>query len=273
MSEAILPRGTFWGQPLRSSEVRGLTRSDYTYHPLLRVAPHCHESAYLSIVLSGGYEESLPGGERTCRGGTVTLHPPHERHADRFGTTGARIFTIEFEPRWLAGATDGLSVLDRPAVFRGGMIASLMVRASAELARMDDLSPLAIEGLAYETLAEAMRGARDGGRGAPRWLQRVWELVSDQCRERLTIAALAAEAGAHPAHLTREFRRYFGMTIGEAIRSRRIELASDRLACSDDPIAQVALDAGFSSQRHFSTMFRRVTGTSPALYRRRARPP
>ncbi len=270
MTEAILPRGMFWGQPLRSSEIRGLTLTDYTYRPSLRVAPHCHESAYLSIVLSGGYEESLPGGERTCRDGTVTLHPPQERHADRFGEQGARIFTIEFEARWLASATDGHQTLDRPAVFRGGMIASLMVRASAELARMDDVSPLAIEGLAYETLAEAMRGARNGGR-APRWLQRTWELVADQCRERLTIAELAAEARVHPAHLTREFRRTFGMTIGDAIRSRRIEIASDRLARSDDPIAQVALDAGFASQSHFSTMFRRVTGTSPALYRRRAR--
>jgi len=266
-----MPRGQFWGEPLRSSDVRGMTLTDYTYRPSLHIAPHRHEAAYLSVVLSGGYEESLHGGTRTCGAGTVTFHLPHEQHADHFGAQSTRIFTIEFEPRWLAHAAETAPLPDRPAVFHGGAIASLMVRASAELARMDEVSPLAIEGLAYESLAEVQRGARGGGRLPPRWLQRAHDLVAGQFRERLTLAAIANDAGVHPTHLVREFRRHYGMTIGDAIRARRIELASERLGFSDDPIAQVALDAGFASQSHFSAAFRRVTGLSPARYRRRVR--
>ncbi|HJQ39510.1 MAG TPA: AraC family transcriptional regulator [Thermoanaerobaculia bacterium] len=264
MIDTMLPRGTFCGDAVSSRDVRGLTLTDYTYRPALRIAPHRHETAYLSIVLTGGYEESLQSGERTCRAGTVTFHLPNEQHADRFGAEGARIFTIEFEPRWL----EAVPMLDRPATFNGGPVASLMLRASAELARMDDVSPLAIEGLAYEMLAEAVRGAKGS---APRWLERARAVVAERFRERLTLESIAAEAGVHPAHLTREFRRHYGTTIGDAIRARRVEAASHALAFSAEPIARIALDAGFANQSHFSAAFRRVTGMSPARYRRALR--
>lgn len=263
-----MARGQFWGEPLRCSDLRGLTLTDYTYRPSLRIVPHRHESAYVSVVLAGGYEESLQSGARMCPAGTVTFHLPNEQHADRFGADGARIFTMELDARWLAHATDLAPV---PAIFRGGAVASLMTRASAEFARMDEFSPLTIEGLAYETIAEVMRATTTSGRVPPRWLERARELVSEQFRERLTLDAIAAHAGVHPAHLVREYRRYYGMTIGDAIRARRVEIATHRLSMSNDPIADIALDAGFASQSHFSTAFRKVTGMSPARYRRRFR--
>jgi AraC family transcriptional regulator len=39
------------------------------------------------------------------------------------------------------------------------------------------------------------------------------------------------------------------------------------LARRDLPLAEIAYRAGFASQAHFSTAFRRATGTTPARYR------
>jgi AraC family transcriptional regulator len=263
--ETMMPRGHFWGQPLRAQDVRGLTLTEYSHPPSLRVAPHRHESAYLSLVLRGGYEEHLGARTRTCSSGTVTFHVAGEQHSDHFGANGARTFTIEFEDQWLARA----SFAQQPVELQGGPIAALLLRTSAELARMDDVAPLAIEGLAMEAVAEIVRsGRRDAGCLPPPWLERARELVAEEFRERLTLGDIAAEAGVHPVHLVREFRRFYGSTIGAAIRQRRIELASRRLATTGDAIVEIALDAGFANQSHFSAAFKRVTGLSPARYRR-----
>ena len=55
---------------------------------------------------------------------------------------------------------------------------------------------------------------------------------------------------------------------GSYLRRLRVEHARLGLIESDLPIAELALAAGFSSQAHFTRVFRRLVGTTPAAYRR-----
>jgi AraC-like DNA-binding protein len=55
------------------------------------------------------------------------------------------------------------------------------------------------------------------------------------------------------------------------VHGLRIEWARTRIARDDTPLADLALDAGFADQAHFSRVFRRVTGSTPSQYRRRTR--
>jgi AraC-like DNA-binding protein len=57
----------------------------------------------------------------------------------------------------------------------------------------------------------------------------------------------------------------------EGLRELRLTWAAGRLADSDDAIAQVALEAGFFDQSHFTRMFKRHFGLTPLAYRRAAR--
>src|SRR4029453_12161374 len=43
------------------------------------------------------------------------------------------------------------------------------------------------------------------------------------------------------------------------------------LSSTDMPLAEVALSVGFQAQAHFSTVFKRLTGQSPARWRRAIR--
>jgi transcriptional regulator GlxA family with amidase domain len=52
----------------------------------------------------------------------------------------------------------------------------------------------------------------------------------------------------------------------------RVAFARARLADTDEPIAAIALAAGFADQSHFTNVFRALTGLAPADYRRRRRP-
>ena len=78
----------------------------------------------------------------------------------------------------------------------------------------------------------------------------------------------AREAGVHPAHLSRAFRDRYRETIHGRVRRLRLEWAARRLVESDDPIAGIALAAGFADQSHLTRALKAHTGLTPAAYRR-----
>ena len=73
--------------------------------------------------------------------------------------------------------------------------------------------------------------------------------------------------------MARQFRKYYGLTIGEFVRqSRRVEFARNRLRYSDMPIVEIALEAGFAHQSHFrDEVFKKLMGVTPRQYSRRRR--
>jgi AraC family transcriptional regulator len=75
----------------------------------------------------------------------------------------------------------------------------------------------------------------------------------------------------HPVHLSRSFRRHFGLTLTEYVRQGRLARAMVRLSTTDDPMIEIARDVGFADQSHFTREFRRAVGDSPGGYRSRLR--
>jgi AraC family transcriptional regulator len=106
----------------------------------------------------------------------------------------------------------------------------------------------------------------------PAWrLRRVHELVEGRLDGDLTIAAMAAAAGLSPYHFSRSFKAATGRPPHRYLLERRVERAKRLLQETTQEIVQVALAAGFASQEHMTTVFRRLTGTTPARYRRSRR--
>jgi AraC family transcriptional regulator len=143
-----------------------------------------------------------------------------------------------------------------------------MQRIYDEFCCTDAVSALAVEGLTLELLAEGVRqGPRQVQRTPPRWLRQVRDLLHEEFGQRLTLDGIAESVGVHPAHLARVFRQQQGCTVGDYVRRLRIEYACHCLRTSDTALPTIALAAGFSDQSHFSRVFKRQTGLSPAVFR------
>src|SRR2546426_2327286 len=140
------------------------------------------------------------------------------------------------------------AVLDRVTHFRDGGIAGLAWRLTRELASPDAVTPLAIEGAALEMLALAARLDNLGTakRRPPAWLLRATDMLHSRFLDGLRATDAAGEAGVHPVHLTRVFRAHHGVSLGD-----------------------IALEAGFADQSHFTRAFKRHTGSTPDQFRRR----
>jgi AraC family transcriptional regulator len=87
-------------------------------------------------------------------------------------------------------------------------------------------------------------------------------------KEDLSLEKVASEVGMSYFHFSRTFKQSMGVSPNNYIVARRVELAKKLLAQSDSPIVDIALQAGFANQSHFTTMFRRLTGTTPKTFRR-----
>jgi transcriptional regulator GlxA family with amidase domain len=55
------------------------------------------------------------------------------------------------------------------------------------------------------------------------------------------------------------------------VRRLRIERATHDLVTSNAPLSEIGVRAGFFDQSHFSKVFQRHTGLTPAAYRARVR--
>jgi AraC family transcriptional regulator len=257
------------GNVSRAEELGDLTLTDTFYSPGLRLYPHAHQRACFGFVLAGGFFEQFPVGNLTCGGRAVFFRPPELVHEDRVSRTGARCFYLEVSPRWLGHVEEYSPLPNEPISLEAGTLRRLANCLYEQWQEMDDVAPLAIEGLACEMAAQFCRSVRvRRAPSPPRWLRNVNEILRCRFKESLRLGEISREAGMHPVHVAREFHRCYGTTIGQFRRQCRIDFACDRLVHSKLPIVEIAFESGFAQQPHFTNVFKRITGLTPCRYRK-----
>jgi AraC family transcriptional regulator len=256
---------------VRTISVEGFSLREGRHAPGSSLAWHRHAGATICFVYSGAFAERFAGLTLDCTPGTVKITPADDPHSNRFGREETRGLLVEAN----ATAVDRLGphahILNERASFRDAHLSLLGDRLLAELRAGDTAAPLAIEGLLLEVLAGAARAREIRTRGtAPRWVADARDLLHDP-NQVGSLSELAAAVGVHPVTLARGFRKTYGCSAGTYLRRLRIARAAQRLSETDHSLAEIALEAGFADQSHFSNVFRRETGVSPSAFRRSVR--
>ena len=259
----------------RCADVDGFLVALVRFPPLTKLPLHTHERATVAVILRGSFDGLMRHASHPCPASTVLTEPPGELHGNLFQRAGADVLTVQPDPGRIELLESFAGVLGEVNLMRDLGVASVARRAAAELRMPDGVTPFAVEGLVLELLALAARlrktDAIGSERGSPRWLGEARALLHDRYREQLRVADLADTVGVHPVHLARVFRLKYGTPVGTYARGLRLTWAAGRLTDSDDRIAQIALDAGFYDQSHFTRTFKRHFGLTPLAYRRAAR--
>jgi AraC family transcriptional regulator len=104
--------------------------------------------------------------------------------------------------------------------------------------------------------------------GLSKWrLKRATEFMAANLAETISLADMAAATGLSRMHFAAQFRVATGMRPHEYLLQRRIERAQDLLLNSRTPLVEIALDVGFKTQAHFTTVFARLVGETPNVWR------
>lgn len=266
-----LPTGEYYGETLRRRDANGILVVESRLAARARLPVHAHQNAYLCAVVGGSFTERVGTRARECTASTVKFHQAGEEHSESFGGAGAHLLRIEIPPAWQSIDLGSMVQRMRFDDENRALVLSLVARFHEEMRREDEFAPLVLSALTVELIAAALRTSRAAKPAGPRWLSRVRERIADGSQPPPTLAELAMDCGIHPIHLATTFRRHAGCTIGEYGRRLRVGEAARLLMTTNQPLADVALAAGFADQSHFSRVFRRHTGMTPATFRKSAR--
>ena len=265
----VLPRGKFHGCASSTFRLAEMTLVETVYPEGEVLAAHAHQRPYVCTVLRGSFEETSGNVLRRCHSSTVLLRPAGETHADRFGPSGAICLNVELSERFVGRLQLCADLFTRPVQLDGGAAWLLALRLGREYRAPDEVSPLAVECLVLEMLLDAWR-ARKHRADDSRWLERARQLLHDRFRECLSLSEIAGCVSVHPVHLARQFRRRFGVTVGEYHRRLRVEFVCRQLSERRCCLAELAAESGFADQSHLTRTFRRLIGVTPAVFARQA---
>ena len=235
------------------------------FPPAHRHGPFVPERDYLVVVLDGAVCKTFVGDSATLSRDSVATLPAGSRHASSFAPQATQVLTLRAAPEREPTAFG--SVLTRRRHVRVASSTALGWRMAAELEARDASWALALEGLVLQLLAIAGRASTASPPGGGTWVAAVRDSLHDHAPLHPSLEELAASVGRHPTHVARAFRREYGLTVCQYARALRLDWATSRLALADEPLARVALDAGFADQSHFTRAFRRHTGVTPGRYR------
>lgn len=99
-------------------------------------------------------------------------------------------------------------------------------------------------------------------------MHRVLEYIDRHLDEQLELETLAAVANFSAFHFHRLFAAWFGETLGEYVRRRRLETAAMRMVAQPRlAVTQVALSVGFGSTEAFARAFKARFGDTPTAWR------
>jgi AraC family transcriptional regulator len=109
---------------------------------------------------------------------------------------------------------------------------------------------------------------RDSRSEYERRIHRVVAHIDAHLDEPLALETLAAVAHFSPFHFHRLFTAWYGETLGDYLRRRRLEVAALRLLTQPAlAVLDVALGVGFGSGEAFARAFKQRFGLSPSAWR------
>lgn len=252
----------------KSIEVGDFILTETVRSPGLKIPFHYHRHTNISFVLYGSFVETIGRKAFELKAGSTVFRPAGEAHENQYGIEHSKSLIIEVGERRLKELSEKSDLLLQTAHIRDNAMSNLWLRLHNEFRQIDDASPLAIEGLILEMLAQGIRQNPNRLlKKEPIWLKQAREFIHAEFSQSFGLAQVAKAVGVHPAHLAKVFRLHYRCTLGEYVRRLRLERAEDELGKSDKPISQIALDAGFYDQSHFTNHFKLRNGLTPSEFR------
>ena len=98
-------------------------------------------------------------------------------------------------------------------------------------------------------------------------IRKTQEFIEAHFQQRITVAELAARCFLGRRHFERRFRKATFTSVLDYVRRVKMEVAKQRLESSRDTVADVMYAVGYADAKAFRTVFKEVTGLSPAGYR------
>jgi len=230
--------------------------------------PHRHDTYAIGITLTGVQSFHYRGVHRhSLPGHAIVIHPDevHDGHAG--AASGFRYRMLYVPPSVLQDMLGGQPLPFVPGGITGDPrmthLAGQLLRhidSQAEPFEEDD----ALFGLATIMSELAGQPPRRGAFDYPA-TQRARAFMDSASQTSVTLADLEAASGQNRWRLSRDFRALFGTSPYRYLTMRRLERLKQCLR-EGQPLAEAALNIGFSDQSHMTRQFHDAFGIGPGRW-------
>ncbi|HTI09056.1 MAG TPA: AraC family transcriptional regulator [Puia sp.] len=258
--------GQFYGETNEIISLDGITLTDTEYSQE-RVPWHFHENNYFTFILQGGMTEANKKETYECCAGDLLFHNWQDAHYNIASGRFTRGFHVELGSKWFESFDLVSNVTEGSIDITSPRVKTLMYKVLQEMKLTGAGSQLGIDALLVEIfgLLGKMKGA--GDRKKPQWVGRIKEMLHES-QEDHSLGGLATSLNVHPVHLSREFSRYFDTTLGEYIRTIKVQRALALLPNRELSLTDISFECGFADQSHFIRSFRSTYHVTPLFYRK-----
>ncbi|WP_163576456.1 AraC family transcriptional regulator [Halomonas faecis] len=272
MNDASLPR--FWRDPrLPHLELRRVEDGRKVCY-----APHSHEQWSLGAVTAGESTFHYREARYRIHAGSLVLMNPEWVHAcNPIDDEPWAYRMLYVDADWLTRLRHAAGLIEAPhwqdiptaVVAEPEWYAGYVAMTDALLDPQRDLLDKQSEAVEY--LSALMHHLA----GQPAWpqslppaiLRELAAYLDEHAAQEVSLDDLCQRSGYSSGHLIRAFKQHFGLTPHAYLINRRIQLGQRELK-RGRPIAEAALNAGFSDQPHFQRTFKRLVAATPDQYRR-----
>lgn len=242
------------------------------YRAATSTGRHYHDETNVVLTLSGSLSQTMCSRSTVLESTNLMYVPAGEVHATDFGPQGARCFFVAIDSQWVENRFESAKVnANVPRIAAGAYLETCALRMYQEFKNPDPLSDVIVESALLELLGRWFREGTGRHASGPGWLRCVTALLQDSFRESISLRDLSQAVGVHSSHIAREFHRKYGLTVGEYIRKLRVDFIAAELRSPGKHtscLTDLALQAGFSSHAHMTSVFKRVMGMTPSEYQK-----
>ena len=224
--------------------------------------PHFHESAHLCLIVQGVDVERRSSRSYRRQAGDLHFNHAGELHASEVRSKRVTSALVELGAAFLSRHDLTEDQFAR-AVHENSNAPFLMLQMQHELHANDGHTPLGLQALALELVDHSRERYQ---RPTPGWVRPVARLLEEHAHTPVGLADIAAGCGTHPVTISRQFRRYFGCSLGEYRRRLMIRRSLPLISESAITLSTVAFTCGSADQSHFIRAFRGATRFRPGKY-------
>ncbi len=181
-------------------------------------------------------------------------------------------FDVETISRRLGDDLDPQRLASAQLLFSDERLLSLAQLIAAECVNPQPLHDLYGDGLSLALIIDVLKLTRVQPRKRSKlaaWqLRRATEFIEENCLRNIRLEELAAVTGLSQSHFSHAFKASTGVAPHQYQTNTRLERAKHLLITSEYPLTTIAVETGFADQAHFTRVFRKHLGTTPANWKK-----
>lgn len=256
-----LKTGEFYGKHYQKSAFENLiiTDTEYTHS---KVDWHYHENPYFTYLLQGKLFESNKKESYYLEPGNLLFHNWQDSHYNIKPPEFTRGFHIELNEDWFLTFDIQITDFEGSINLKSPIIRNLMNFIFIETKINDLYSNISIETNLIDIFNRIKEPKRENSK-KPNWVNQLKELLIEEQIDP-SLKNLSSKLEIHPIHLSREFNRYFGTSLGNYIRLIKLNKAFCLLISNKFSMTEICYQCGFYDQSHFITNFKRIYKSTPS---------